>query len=202
MNLISIVEKKHLKNIPDLKSGDTVRVHQKVREGSKERIQIFEGVVIRIRGGKGTSATFTVRKIASGVGVERTYPLHSPNIVKIEVLRRAKVRRAYLGYLRGLRGKAARMKEQQFDKLAVNVEERELKPEELAKSEEIEEVVETEEVKTEVSNEEGFVEAKEDDTEEVSEKEDSETSEDTAEVAEEEAIEEELKEKTEEEDKK
>ncbi|KKQ93721.1 MAG: 50S ribosomal protein L19 [candidate division CPR2 bacterium GW2011_GWC1_39_9] len=201
MNLISVVEKKHLKNIPDLKSGDTVRVHQKVREGSKERIQIFEGVVIRIRGGKGTSATFTVRKIASGVGVERTYPLHSPNIVKIEVLRRSKVRRAYLGYLRGLRGKAARMKEQQFDKLAVNVEERELKPEELAKPEEVEEIVETEEAKAEVSNEEEVDETKEE-LKEVSEEKDSEISEDTDEVAEEEALEEELKEKTEKEDKK
>lgn len=135
MNLISIVENKHLKNIPAVKSGDTVKVHQKVKEGAKERIQIFEGVVIRHKGGNGVQSTITVRKIASGVGVERIYPLHSPNIVKIEVTRRSKVRRAYLGYLRALRGKAARMKEIKFDKLAVNVEERELKQEELVQPE-------------------------------------------------------------------
>ncbi|KKR28347.1 MAG: 50S ribosomal protein L19 [candidate division CPR2 bacterium GW2011_GWD2_39_7] len=136
-NLISAIEKKHLKNISAVKPGDTVKVHQKVKEGNKERIQIFEGVVIRHKGGNGIESTITVRKIASNVGVERTYPLHSPNIVRIEVIRRAKVRRAYLGYLRGLRGKAARMQEKQFDKLATNVEERDLKPEELAKPEEV-----------------------------------------------------------------
>ena len=95
---------------PEFGSGDTVRVHAKVVEGDKERIQVFEGVVIRVRN-KGLSSNFTVRKIASGVGVERTFPLHSPRVDKIEVTRRGKVRRKNLYYLRGLTGKAARIKE-------------------------------------------------------------------------------------------
>jgi large subunit ribosomal protein L19 len=139
MNLISKVEKNHLKNLPALKSGDVVRVHQKVKEGGKERIQIFEGIIIRHSGGTGAGASITVRKISYGVGVERTYPLHSPNIAKIEVIKRSKVRRAFLGYLRALRGKKARLKEREFDQFIVNVEERDLAPEELAKPEEVEE---------------------------------------------------------------
>jgi large subunit ribosomal protein L19 len=95
---------------PDFRPGDTVKVHVKVVEGNRERIQVFEGVVIRRRGG-GISETFTVRKISYGVGVERTFPVHSPRIDKIEVSRRGKVRRAKLYYLRELRGKAARIKE-------------------------------------------------------------------------------------------
>ncbi|MBA9874096.1 50S ribosomal protein L19, partial [Ralstonia insidiosa] len=90
--------------------GDTLRVHVRIVEGSRERIQVFEGVVIKRRGG-GISETFTVRKISSGVGVERTFPLHTPKIQKIEVKRRGKVRRAKLYYLRSLRGKAARIQE-------------------------------------------------------------------------------------------
>jgi large subunit ribosomal protein L19 len=97
-------------DIPQFRAGDTVRVHVKVVEGQRERIQVFEGVVIQRRGG-GISETFTVRKISYGVGVERTFPLHSPRIDKIEVARRGKVRRAKLFYLRNLRGKAARIKE-------------------------------------------------------------------------------------------
>lgn len=97
-------------DIPDFKPGDTVRVHVKVIEGQRERIQVFEGVVIQRRGG-GISETFSVRKVSYGVGVERTFPLHSPRIDKIEVVRRGKVRRAKLFYLRKLRGKAARIKE-------------------------------------------------------------------------------------------
>ncbi|KKB39320.1 50S ribosomal protein L19 [Bacillus thermotolerans] len=97
-------------DIPAFRPGDTVRVHVKVVEGTRERIQIFEGVVIKRRGG-GISETFTVRKISYGVGVERTFPLHTPKIEKIEVIRRGKVRRAKLYYLRNLRGKAARIKE-------------------------------------------------------------------------------------------
>ena len=97
-------------DIPAFRPGDTVRVHAKVVEGTRERIQIFEGVVIKRRGG-GISETFTVRKISSGVGVERTFPLHTPKIEKIEVKRRGKVRRAKLYYLRSLRGKAARIQE-------------------------------------------------------------------------------------------
>jgi large subunit ribosomal protein L19 len=100
-------------NTPDFGSGDTVRVHAKVVEGDKERIQVFEGVVIRKRM-KGLVSNFTVRKIASGVGVERTFPVNSPRVDKIEVIRRGKVRRNNLYYLRGLTGKAARIKEKRF----------------------------------------------------------------------------------------
>lgn len=97
-------------DIPDFRAGDTVRVHVKVIEGQRERIQVFEGVVIKRRGG-GISETFTVRKMSYGVGVERTFPVHSPKLAKIEVVRRGKVRRAKLYYLRKRRGKAARIKE-------------------------------------------------------------------------------------------
>ncbi|KJD51806.1 50S ribosomal protein L19, partial [Bacillus amyloliquefaciens] len=94
-------------DLPAFRPGDTLRVHVKVVEGNRERIQVFEGVVIKRRGG-GISETFTVRKISYGVGVERTFPLHTPKIAKIEVVRHGKVRRAKLYYLRELRGKAAR----------------------------------------------------------------------------------------------
>ena len=97
-------------DIPTFKAGDTVRVHVKVKEGNRERIHVFEGVVIKRRG-SGVSETFTVRKISYGVGVERAFPLHTPKIEKIEVLRRGRVRRAKLYYLRNLTGKAARIKE-------------------------------------------------------------------------------------------
>ncbi|MBD0380380.1 50S ribosomal protein L19 [Paenibacillus sedimenti] len=111
MNLIQEITKEQLRtDIPNFRPGDTLKVHVKVIEGSRERIQLFEGVVIKRRGG-GISETFTVRKISYGVGVERTFPFHSPRIDKIEVARRGKVRRAKLYYLRGLRGKAARIKE-------------------------------------------------------------------------------------------
>ncbi|MBS3509807.1 50S ribosomal protein L19, partial [Staphylococcus aureus] len=97
-------------DLPSFRPGDTLRVHVRIIEGTRERIQVFEGVVIKRRGG-GVSETFTVRKISSGVGVERTFPLHTPKIEKIEVKRRGKVRRAKLYYLRSLRGKAARIQE-------------------------------------------------------------------------------------------
>src|ERR1700683_2635180 len=109
MKAIELIEKPHVTNRPAMRSGDTVRVHVKVREGDKERIQIFEGVVIGQHRG-GTRASFTVRKGSFGQGVERIFPLHSPTIQKIEVMRSAKVRRAKLYYLRDLKGKAARMK--------------------------------------------------------------------------------------------
>lgn len=110
-NIIREIEKEQLKNdIPAFRPGDTLRVHVKVIEGQRERIQVFEGVVIRRRG-SGVSETFIVRKISNGVGVERTFPVHSPKIDKIEVMRRGKVRRARIYYLRNLRGKAARIKE-------------------------------------------------------------------------------------------
>lgn len=109
--LINELTQSQLKSdLPEFKSGDTVRVHVRIVEGSRERIQVFEGVVIKRRGG-GISETFTVRKISYGVGVERTFPVHTPKIEKIEVTRRGRVRRAKLYYLRNLRGKAARIKE-------------------------------------------------------------------------------------------
>ena len=109
--LIEAVTKSHLRtDLPSFRPGDTLRVHVRIIEGTRERIQVFEGVVIKRRGG-GVSETFTVRKISSGVGVERTFPLHTPKIEKIEVKRRGKVRRAKLYYLRSLRGKAARIQE-------------------------------------------------------------------------------------------
>ena len=98
----------HRDDLPDFKAGDTVDVHVRVIEGNKERIQRFQGVVIA-RGGSGVNKTFTVRKISGGVGVERVFPLYSPKIAKIEVVREGRVRRAKLYYLRGLRGKAARI---------------------------------------------------------------------------------------------
>ena len=110
MKAIEIVEQRHLTNRPEMRAGDTVRVHVKVREGDKERIQVFEGTVIGLHRG-GTNATFTVRKVSFGQGVERIFPLHSPAIDHIDVVRGAKVRRAKLYFLRDLRGKAARMKE-------------------------------------------------------------------------------------------
>ena len=97
-------------DIPDFRVGDTVRVYARIVEGSRERVQLFEGVVIKRRG-QGISETYTVRKISSGVGVERTFPLHSPRVDKIEVVRHGRVRRAKLYYLRSLHGKAARIPE-------------------------------------------------------------------------------------------
>lgn len=109
--LIEEITKEQLRtDLPAFRPGDTLRVHVKVVEGTRERIQIFEGVVIKRRGG-GISETFTVRKVSYGVGVERTFPVHTPKIAKIEVVRHGKVRRAKLYYLRELRGKAARIKE-------------------------------------------------------------------------------------------
>lgn len=111
MNIINVLEQEQLRtDIPEFRAGDTVRVHVKVVEGTRERIQIFEGLVINRKNG-GVRETFTVRRIASGVGVERTFPLHSPRLAKIEVMRRGVVRRAKLYYLRNLTGKAARIRE-------------------------------------------------------------------------------------------
>ncbi|MDD2206742.1 MAG: 50S ribosomal protein L19 [Aminobacterium sp.] len=113
MDAIKLVEKKYMKNedeVPAFRAGDTVRVHVKVTEGARERIQVFEGVVIARKHG-GVNETFTVRKISNGIGVERVFPIHCPSIDKIEVKRLGKVRRAKLYYLRKLSGKAARIKE-------------------------------------------------------------------------------------------
>ncbi|MBP7248410.1 MAG: 50S ribosomal protein L19 [Negativicutes bacterium] len=111
MNIIDVLEKEQLRqDVPKFGPGDTVKVHVKVREGTRERVQIFEGVVIR-RHGVGVRETFTVRRMSSGVGVERTFPVHSPRLFKIECTRRGIVRRAKLYYLRELTGKAARIRE-------------------------------------------------------------------------------------------
>ncbi|RJQ27145.1 MAG: 50S ribosomal protein L19 [Peptococcaceae bacterium] len=111
MNLVHLIEKDQIKKeVVKFKPGDTVRVHVKVVEGSRERTQVFMGLVIRRRG-DGAGETFTVRRVSYGVGVERTFPIHSPKIERIEVLRRGRVRRARLYYLRGLRGKAARIQD-------------------------------------------------------------------------------------------
>jgi large subunit ribosomal protein L19 len=107
---IDQVEKSQMTERPRMKSGDTVKVHVKVREGDKERIQIFEGIIIGLHRG-GARASFTVRKVSFGQGVERIFPMHSPIIAKVDVIRSARVRRAKLYYLRELKGKAARMKE-------------------------------------------------------------------------------------------
>jgi large subunit ribosomal protein L19 len=106
--------------VVDARSGDTVRVHQKIKEGNKERIQIFEGVVIRTDNKQSHTSRITVRKIASGVGVEKSFLLHSPLVEKVEITRRAKVRRNYLSFLRNRSGKSARLTAQNFDREAVN----------------------------------------------------------------------------------
>jgi large subunit ribosomal protein L19 len=111
MNTLDALDAKSLRtDIPDFRPGDTLKVHVRVIEGSRQRIQIFQGAVIRRQGG-GARETFTVRKVSFGVGVERTFPVHSPNIAKIEIVTRGDVRRAKLYYLRDLRGKAAKIKE-------------------------------------------------------------------------------------------
>lgn len=114
MNILEALEKEQMRtDIPDFRPGDTVNVHARIKEGEKERIQIFKGVVIRKRKGT-TGATFTVRKVSYGVGVEKIFPLHSPLVDKIEIITRGRVRRARLYYLRNLRGKASRIKEKRF----------------------------------------------------------------------------------------
>ena len=109
--LIKSIEQEQLKeNVDQFRVGDTVKVYGKIKEGNRERIQIFEGVVVKRQGGSNRE-TFTVRKTSNGIGVEKTWPLHSPNVEKIEVVRRGKVRRAKLNYLKGLVGKRAKIKE-------------------------------------------------------------------------------------------
>lgn len=119
--LIQKVSDAHKKKaVVDARSGDTVRVHQKIKEGNKERIQIFEGVVIRCDRKKSLTSRITVRKVTSGIGVEKSFLLHSPLIEKVEIIRRSKVRRNYLTYLRARSGKSARLKGADFDRTAVN----------------------------------------------------------------------------------
>jgi large subunit ribosomal protein L19 len=111
MDIVEMLEKEYMRiDIPDFKPGDTIKVYARIKEGDKERIQVFQGTVIRKRKGN-TGATFTVRKVSYGIGVERIFPLHSPSIDKIEIISRGRVRRGRLYYMRKLRGKAARIKE-------------------------------------------------------------------------------------------
>ena len=106
--------------VVDVRSGDTVRVHQKIKEGNKERIQIFEGMVIRTSNPKSHTASIVVRRVSGGIGVEKSYLLHSPLVTKVEITKRGKVRRNYLTYMRDLRGKATRLTGKDFDRVAVN----------------------------------------------------------------------------------
>lgn len=141
-SVIQKIEDKYKKHqVVEVKTGDTVKVHQKIKEGNKERVQIFEGMVIRTSKKNSLTSTITVRRIASGVGVEKSFLLHGPNVLKIEVTKRSKVRRNYLSYIRTRTGKATRLTGLEFDKKAVN-EIRDLEAEkakeELAKKKELE----------------------------------------------------------------
>jgi large subunit ribosomal protein L19 len=114
MNVLEMLEREQMRtDIPEFRPGDTIKVHARIKEGEKERIQVFKGIVIRKRKGN-TGATFTVRKVSYGVGVEKIFPLHSPGVDKIEIVTKGQVRRSRLYYLRGLKGKAARIKEKRF----------------------------------------------------------------------------------------
>jgi large subunit ribosomal protein L19 len=116
--LLEQFNKTQIKTLPEIRPGDTIKVHQKIKEGNKERIQVFEGVVIAKKHGKGISATMTVRKVVDGVGVERIFPIHSPAIEKIEIEKHGKVRRAKLYYLRTAKGKKAKLKRKEFASIA------------------------------------------------------------------------------------
>jgi large subunit ribosomal protein L19 len=119
--IIQKIESKYLKpSVVDVRSGDTVRVHQKIREGAKERVQVFQGLVIRTDNKNSHTSRITVRRISSGVGVEKSFLLHSPLVVQVEVTKRSKVRRNYLTYMRARTGKAARLTGLDFDRQAVN----------------------------------------------------------------------------------
>lgn len=133
-SVIQKIEDKYKKHqVVDVRSGDSVRVHQKIKEGSKERIQVFEGLVIRTDRKGSHTASITVRRVSGGIGVEKSYLLHSPLVVKVEIVKRSKVRRNYLSYMRKLTGKSARLTGVAFDKEAVNTVEE--KPEEPAQEE-------------------------------------------------------------------
>jgi len=172
-SLLSLTDNEQRK-IPDMKPGDTVRVHTKIVEGTKERIQVFEGVVLRVKG-SGNSQSFTVRKLSYGIGVERVFLAQSPKLAKIEIKKRAKVRRAYLTYLRELRGKAAKLKDQKFDVLAVNTVVEDLKPEDLAPATETEDAIDAEITELDVTEvEDNEIVSDEVSTEEIAKAEDKE----------------------------
>ena len=129
MDPIKIIEAKNIKKkLAEVRSGDYVRVHHQIKEGSKQRVQIFEGTIIRTRNLGSISAAITVRRIASGVGVEKIFMLHSPNVIKITVVRRSRVRRNFLSYYRKLTGKAMRLQDVDFDKEAANAQENKEEP--------------------------------------------------------------------------
>ena len=132
MQLLHEVGKKNLKKVPDLKPGSTVRVHQKIKEGEKERVQVFEGLIIAVNSGNGADKTFTVRKIVEGIGVEKVFPIHSPNIAKIQVKKTSNVRRSKLYYMRQRSGKSARLKEKHLSDEETN--EMEVKEEVIAEA--------------------------------------------------------------------
>jgi large subunit ribosomal protein L19 len=140
MQLIQEVGNKSFKKMPDLKPGSTVRVHQKIKEGEKERVQVFEGLIIAVSAGNGANKTFTVRKIVEGIGVEKVFPIYSPNIAKIQVKKTASVRRSKLYYMRSRSGKSARLKEKHLSDEETN----EMQPAPVAN-----EVIAPEEVKAE-----------------------------------------------------
>lgn len=159
MSVIKEIEQNFKKpHVVDVKSGDTVRVHQKIREGNKERVQVFEGLVIQTKRKNSLSSTIVVRRIASGIGVEKSFLVHSPLVTKIQVVKRSKVRRNYLSYMRERTGKSARLSAVDFDQDKVNhVPEPEVKEEPKAEKTELEQpaekpAAETKEEKSEVSD--------------------------------------------------
>jgi large subunit ribosomal protein L19 len=149
VTLLEKFNKEQEKDMPDLRPGDTVKVHQKIKEGGKERIQIFEGIIIAKKHGKGISATITVRKVVDGVGVERVFPIHSPSVEKMEIIRSAKVRRSKLYYLRTAKGKKARLKKKDFT-VAIADKPAEMQAVEPADEEGSSEVIEAKEMPAEV----------------------------------------------------
>ena len=142
-SVIQKIEEKYKKHqVVDVRSGDTVKVHQKIREGNKERVQIFQGLVIRVDRKNSHTSRIVVRRIASGIGVEKSFLLHSPLVVKVEVTKRSKVRRNYLTYMRDRTGKSARLTGQDFDRQAVNTIEEPVKEEPKAEDAPVEEAAE------------------------------------------------------------
>lgn len=166
INKTSIIKKEQLKNdLPDIKSGDLIRVHQKIKEKNKERIQIFEGRVIARKHGKGINSTITVRRVMNNVGVEKIFPIHSPTIEKFEVVSRGKVRRAKLYYLRAVSPKKARLKKIEF-KEAIGTEPEPEITEEATTTEENKEQISQEEIKQEAEQETREPQEKETETKE------------------------------------
>jgi large subunit ribosomal protein L19 len=145
-SVIQKIEAKHKKTaVVNVKSGDTVRVHQEIIEGSKKRVQVFEGLVIRVSRKNSLTSSFTVRRVASGIGVEKTFLIHAPSILKVEVVRRSRVRRNYLSYMRERTGKRARLSSVDFNREAVNaVHDKAAEAEEAAIKEEQKDVHDTE----------------------------------------------------------